>query len=136
MTTRKNLSVVHGDAHVDVFLANDDSAGGERLFDWGVWQPGLSATDLACMMTMHRYRERRQRFERPLLDHYHASLLTSGVKGYGLAALDHDYRLAVLTQMMTPIICANIGIPPAVWWNNFERIMLAVDDLCCRDLLA
>jgi hypothetical protein len=37
---------------------------------------------------------------------------------------------------MTPIIWANVGIPPAVWWNNFERIMLAVDDLGCRDLLA
>jgi len=28
----------------------------------------------------------------------------------------------------------NIG--PAVWCNNLERIMLAVDDLGCRDLLA
>ena len=27
----------------------------------------------------------------------------------------------------------NIG--PRVWWNNLERIMLAVDDLGCRDLL-
>jgi hypothetical protein len=27
----------------------------------------------------------------------------------------------------------NIG--PAVWWNDLERIMLAVDDLGCRDLL-
>jgi hypothetical protein len=42
----------------------------------------------------------------------------------------------VLTQMMTPIIWANVGIPPAVWWNNFERIMLAVDDLGCRELLS
>jgi hypothetical protein len=23
----------------------------------------------------------------------------------------------------------------SVWWNNLERIMLAVDDLGCRDLL-
>ena len=27
-------------------------------------------------------------------------------------------------------------IPPRVWWNNFERIMLAIDDLGCRDLLS
>jgi hypothetical protein len=32
MATRKNLSIVHGDAPVwNVFLPNDDSAGGERL---------------------------------------------------------------------------------------------------------
>jgi len=28
------------------------------------------------------------------------------------------------------------NIAPAVWWNNLERIMLPVDDLGCRDLLA
>jgi hypothetical protein len=60
VATRKNLSIVHGDAHVwNVFLPNDDSAGGD-----------------------------------------------------------------------------NVGIPPAIWWNNFERIMLAVDDLGCRELLS
>ena len=42
--------------------------------------------------------------------------------------LDHDYRLAVLIQMMMPVIWANIGIPPSVWWNTFERFLLAVDD--------
>jgi len=137
MATRKNLSIVHGDAHVwNVFLPNDDSAGGERLFDWSAWRPDLPATDLACMMAMHWYPERRRRFERPLLDHYHASLLASGVKGYDRAALDHDYRLAVLTQLMTPIIWANVGIPPAVWWSHLERIMLAIDDLGCRELLS
>jgi hypothetical protein len=26
-------------------------------------------------------------------------------------------------------------IPPVIWWNNLERILLAVDDLGCRDLL-
>ena len=137
MATRKNLSIVHGDAHVwNFFLPNDGSAGGERLFDWSVWRPDLPAIDLACMMAMHWYPERRRRFERPLLDHYHASLLASGVEGYDRAALDHDYRLAVLIQMMTPVIWANVGIAPSVWWNNFERIMLAVDDLGCRELLA
>jgi hypothetical protein len=137
LATRRNLSVMHGDAHVwNVFLPNDDCAGGERLFDWAAWHPGLPATDLACMMAMHWFPERRQRFERPFLDHYHATLLGSGVKGYDRAMLDHDYRLAVLIQMTIPIIRANIGIPPSVWWNNFERILLAVDDLGCHELLA
>jgi hypothetical protein len=26
--------------------------------------------------------------------------------------------------------------PPVIWWNNLDRIMLAVDDLGCRDLLS
>jgi hypothetical protein len=24
---------------------------------------------------------------------------------------------------------------PVIWWNNLERILLAVEDLGCRDLL-
>jgi hypothetical protein len=28
------------------------------------------------------------------------------------------------------------NIAPRVWWNNLERIMLAIDDLGCRDLLS
>ena len=137
LATALNLSVVHGDAHVwNVFLPNDGRAGGERLFDWGAWRPGLPAIDLACMMAMHWFPEHRRRFERPLLDHYHATLLASGVEGYDRAALDHDYRLAVLIQMTMPIIWANIGMSASVWLPSFERIMLAVDDLGCRDLLA
>ena len=128
---------MHGDAPVwNVFLPNDDGAGGERLFDWAAWQPGLPATDLACMMALHWFPERRRRFERPLLDHYHATLLACGVKGYDRAMLDHDYRLAALIQMTMPLYWANIGIPPSVWWNSFERILLAVDDLGCHELLA
>ena len=91
MAMRQNLSVVHGDAHVwNVFLPNDDGEHGARLFDWDGWRIGLPATDLAYMMATHWYPERRRRFERPLLDHYHATLLASGVKGYDRAALDHD----------------------------------------------
>lgn len=88
------------------------------------------------MMAMHWFPERRRRFERPLLDHYHATLLAAGVEGYDRAALDHDYRLGVLIQMTMPIIWANIGISASTWLHNFERIMPAVDDLGCRDLLA
>jgi len=28
------------------------------------------------------------------------------------------------------------GIPPVIWWNNLERIHLAIDDLDCRELLS
>jgi len=28
------------------------------------------------------------------------------------------------------------NIPAVIWWNGLERIMLAVDDLDCRSLLA
>jgi hypothetical protein len=33
-------------------------------------------------------------------------------------------------------LAGNGGHPSRVWWNNLERIFLAVDDLGCRELLA
>jgi hypothetical protein len=134
--TRKNLTIVHGDAHVwNVFLPNDDSENDLRLFDWSNWRPGLPTFDLAYMMAVHWYPERRRRFERPLLDHYHATLLASGVKGYDRAALDHDYRHAVLIHLTTPLFLSDLRVPPVIWWGYLERIMLAIDDLGCRELL-
>jgi len=66
---------------------------------------------------------------------YHATLVAHGVT-YDRRALDDDYRLSVLWQITTPVWQAANNIPPVIWWNNLERILLAVDDLGCRDLLA
>jgi hypothetical protein len=88
------------------------------------------------MMAVHWYPDRRQRVERLLLDQYHEALLAAGVRGYDRSALDDDYRWRVLWQIMTPMWQAVNKIPPVIWWNNLERIMLAVDDLDCRALLA
>jgi hypothetical protein len=59
-----------------------------------------------------------------------------GVQSYDRHALDADYRLSVLWQITTPVWQAVNNIPPVIWWNNLERIMLAVDDLDCRSLLS
>lgn len=135
--SRRHLTVVHGDAHVWNFFVpkEGDPVRGTLLFDWDGWRPGLATTDLAYMMAIHWYPERRRRFERPLLDHYHATLTMAGVQGYGRDALDDDYGLAVLTHLMRPLLNARIGIPPVIWWSHLERIFLAIDDLGCRELL-
>ena len=96
----------------------------------------MATDDLAYMMAMLWYPNRRRRMERELLDVYHAILLRSGVSSYTRQGLDDDYRLSVLWLITRPVAQAMNNIAPAVWWNNLERIMLAVDDLGCRDLLA
>jgi hypothetical protein len=30
---------------------------------------------------------------------------------------------------------AAYGVPAVIWWNNMERVLLAFEDLGCRDLL-
>jgi hypothetical protein len=88
------------------------------------------------MMAIHWYPDRRARLERHLLDRYHATLTSHGVDGYDRRALEDDYRLSVFWHITTPVHQAAYNIPPVIWWNNLERVFLAVDDLGCRDLLA
>jgi Ecdysteroid kinase-like family len=134
--TRRNLTIVHGDLHVlNSFLPRD---GGDdvRFLDWDSWRIGAASADLAYMMAIHWYPDRRARLERRLLDRYHATLASHGVDGYDRHALEDDYRLSVLWHITTPVHQAAYNIPPVIWWNNLERVFLAVDDLGCRDLVS
>jgi hypothetical protein len=64
-----------------------------------------------------------------------ATLIANGVDGYDRSALNEDYRLSALWLLMRPVWQEVNNIPPAIWWNNLERILLAVDDLACNDFL-
>ena len=133
--SHRHLTVIHGDAHSwNFFLPRQ--GGGVRLIDWEAWSVDTATDDLAYMMAMLWYPDRRRRIESLLLDRYHAELVAQGVTGYDRGMLDDDYRLSALWLIMRPVMQAAFNIPPRVWWNNLERIMLAVDDLRCRDLLA
>jgi thiamine kinase-like enzyme len=131
----RNMTVIHGDAHVWNYFLPRDGGGDVRLFDWDAWRLSVASSDLAYMMATHWYPERRRRMERPLLDHYHAALLAHGVRGYDRGALADDYRLSVLWQLMTPVWQAALDLPPMIWWGHLERICLAIDDLDCREFL-
>lgn len=135
-TASGRLTVIHGDAHAWNVLLPRDPGGTARLFDWDAWRVGPAAADLAYLMALHWYPDHRRRLEPRMLDRYHAMLRQSGVDRYDRSLLADDYRRAVLWKVMTPVWqCAN-DIPPVIWWNHYERIMLAVDDLDCRALLA
>lgn len=131
-----NLTIVHSDAHVwNVLLPKEQSRDDARVFDWDQWHINPGSNDLAYMMAMHWYPDRRRLLEQPLLDCYHETLMTHGVQGYDRRALDDDYRLSVLWHITKPVWQHGLGIPPVIWWNNLERIFMAVDDLGCRELL-
>ena len=134
--SKRPVTITHGDAHVwNAFLPRDGCDDDVRLFDWDSWRVSLASGDLAYMMAVHWYPDHRRRFEKPLLDYYHAVLLENGVPGYRRNDLENDYRLSALSHIMTPVRQAAHGIPPGIWWNHFERITLAIGDLGCLDLI-
>ncbi|UWU76806.1 ecdysteroid 22-kinase family protein [Bradyrhizobium huanghuaihaiense] len=134
--SRRDLSITHGDAHTwNFMLPRAGVADTVRIFDFDLWSINVPTHDLAYMMAMHWYPERRQALERPLLNLYHDTLMESGITGYTRGALDRDYRWAVLWQITRPVWQWSINIPPLIWWNNLERVMIAVEDLGCEELL-
>lgn len=134
--SRRHLSITHGDAHSwNFLLPRAGVVDSVRIFDFDQWRINVPAADLAYMMATQWYPERRQALERQLLNHYHETLLAHGVAGYTRGALDQDYRRSVLWHITKPVWQWSINIPPLIWWNNLERVMLAVEDLGCEELL-
>ncbi|MCX7366594.1 MAG: aminoglycoside phosphotransferase [Alphaproteobacteria bacterium] len=134
---RRHMTIIQGDSHVwNCFLTRSGALDDARLFDWDAWRIDVGSDDLAYMMALHWYPDLRQRAETRLLHAFHDELLARGVQGYDRRALQDDYRLSTLWQIMTPVWHHAVGIPPVIWWNNLERIHLAAGDLGCRELLA
>ena len=105
------------------------------LFDWDGWRVDTASDDLAYMMGLHWYPDRRRRYERRLLERYHATLVARGVPDYSFSALLEDYRWSALWQITTLVWQWSFRLNPAVWWGHLERAMLTLDDLDCRALL-
>ena len=134
--SRRHVTIVHGDAHTWNFLLPHTSvADTVRIFDFDQWRISVPTSDLAYMMATQWYPERRGALERSLLNCYHDTLIEQGVSGYGRDALDRDYRWSVLWHISKPVWQWSANIPPVIWWNNLERIFLAVDDLDCEEFL-
>jgi hypothetical protein len=132
----RNLTLIHGDAHWwNCFVPRNSQHEQVRLLDWEDWTTGTGTTDLAYMIAMLWFPDRRRNTEQHLLNCYHDTLLVCGVTGYSRQMLNDDYKWSVLLLMLRPIWQATHNLPARVWWLNLERIMLAVEDLGCRDLL-
>jgi thiamine kinase-like enzyme len=131
-------TIGHGDAHVWNLLYPRDgvAADGIRLIDWDNWRIGRAAADLAYMIAVHWYPQRRARLEARLLERYYAGLCSHGVVDYSLERLWEDYRLAVIGHLAIPVWQQTLGFPAAIWSSHLHRIVTAFQDLDCATLLA
>jgi len=76
--SHRNMTILHGDAHVwNIFLPRDPASDDVRFFDWDAWRINVATDDLAYMMALHWYPDHRRRCERVLLDRYHIELVTA-----------------------------------------------------------
>ena len=70
------LALIHGDAHWwNCLVPKNGDPQDVRLIDWEDWAVGVGAADVAYMIAMLWFPERRRTLERPLLDDYHGALI-------------------------------------------------------------
>jgi len=131
----EQLTVLHRDTHLWNFFFPIAEQGEVKLFDWQLCEYGLAADDLVPMMALNWFAERRNRFEKELLKEYHAALTNAGVTKYSLETLETEYRWSVLKGIGTPLLQWHYKVPARIWFNNLEKILAAVEDLDCMDLL-
>lgn len=132
----KNLTLMHGDTHLWNFLyPHDIEKDTVRLFDWQSSDTGIGVADLAYMMALHWFPERRARLEQPLLRRYHNRLMENGITGYSWDQCWYDYRLSATLNPFIPIWQWSVKLPASIWWHHLERSFLAFEDLQCAELL-
>jgi Ser/Thr protein kinase RdoA (MazF antagonist) len=135
-TEGKHLTLVHGDAHAWNFLyPRDPDKDVPRLLDWDAWSVSIGPSDLAFLIALFWFPERRARMERTLVKRYHERLLTYGVKGYDWDVCWDDYRLGVIQCLFLPLWWWAHDLSPELWWPRLERVILAFQDLGCVELL-
>ena len=131
-----DVTIVHGDAHTWNFLyPRDPTTATVYLIDWQLWRLGVGVSDLAYMMALHWYPERRAALEQPLLRHYHRCLQGHGIETYDWEACWRDYQWAAVCNLFIPVFQWSANIPAGGWWSHLERAMLAFEDLGCAELL-
>jgi hypothetical protein len=127
-------TLVHGDAHFWNFLFPKDESEPPILIDWQGWEIGTGVSDLAYMIGLHWFPERRARFEKRILGCYLDELHLHNID-YSHDDLWRDYRLRIALQPIIPVFQAQLGIPAGIWWPHLDRAFSAFDDLSCEEFL-
>ena len=131
----RDLTIIHGDAHIWNFLFDRDGTGLPYLIDWQTWHQDVGARDLAFLMALHWDSQTRARLERPLLELYHHELLRSGIDTYSFDDLLLDYRRCVVRNLTFPIIFWSRGFPRERWRYRLDCSLAAFRELEGAELL-
>jgi hypothetical protein len=136
LDSRQALTIVHDDTHVwNFMLPRDPARDPVYLVDWQQWGASAGPHDVAYMIALFWYPERRKRMEWDLVRRYHARLLEQGVTGYAWDACWWDYRLFVIRSLLVPFWAWAFSFWGYHRWSQMEKAMLAFQDLNCGELL-
>ncbi len=121
------LTLIHGDAHLNnVLFPKNQHTHTPILIDWEGWIRGIGVWDLARILTYCVHPLKRPLLDKPLLQRYHARLVSLGVNQYSFQDCIQDFRLCILAN-----------IPHAMAWTgltHLENTLSAFDSWNCQTL--
>jgi hypothetical protein len=130
-----HLTIAHKDPHIGNFLyPRQHLESSALIIDWDTWGIDFGVSDLVGFMAMFWFPERRLRYEKTLLKRYYERIVELGVRGYSWEDCLYDYRLALSKTIYRPLSQWARGVPTDIWWNHFERLILAYQDWDCTNL--
>lgn len=133
--TEHHQTLIHGDAHFWNFLyPKDESFDRVRIIDWNAWDIGRATDDIAYMIGLHWYPERRKALEGVLLHGYHDKLQEHNVQ-IAWDELWNEYQESIIMNLFIPVWQWRNGISSAIWWSHLERAFLSFEDLKCEEKL-
>jgi len=136
LASRRNLTMIHGDPHVGNFLyPKNPEQDSLRILDWKSYSIDIGVDDMAHMMAVFWFSERRAQLEQPMLRRYYHQLKEKGIQRYQWEDCARDYRLAIARFLLYPIWQWDQGVQPDIWWNHLHRIFTAFFDQGCNALL-
>lgn len=132
----KNLTLVHQDAHIwNFLLPRDPQKDRAYIIDWQQWTIDAGPRDVAYMIALWWYPERRQALEKDLVRHYHNRLLEHGIESYSWDECWNDYRLYAVRNLFNPVWAKGTKYWGWYHWAQIEKSLLAYQDLNCAELL-
>ena len=135
------FTLFHGDAGCYNIMVPREGVGPIYLidrqpFDWSLttW---LGVYDLAYAIAFDWDVELRRQWERPILRHYHETLMQRGVQDYSWQQLWDDYRLCLAMGVYIAVeYCRGQYNPETqwVWLPMLQKALTACEDLRSADL--
>ena len=136
LTDAAGLTVTHGDTHWwNFFHANDPGIEETRIIDWQLWHIDQGPRDLAFLIALGGFAERRPELEAHLIDTYYKTLIECGVRNYSRVDFWQDYRRSAIRNLNIPVIFWSQGKHPTTWQGALERAFQSYNELKCCELL-
>jgi hypothetical protein len=135
LTYKNGLTVTHGDTHWWNFLYPvDPDSEQPRMIDWQLWHIDVGPRDLAFLIALGGFAERKPELELHLLRTYYKTLVARGVQKYSWSDFWEDYRFSAIRNLNIPVIFRTQGKHPTTWQTALERAFQSYDELKCGEL--